>query len=185
MLSYNIPTELYFADPIARSIEPMTRHFPKPPRNSTPGRVFALATWLLATALTPGICLAALGQDASTVEADRVHMQAQRSITQSGAFSVHELQLPGATRVREYLDSSHRVFAVAWSGPSIPDLQQLLGAYFVRYQAAVRPLARSRRPLAMQQTDLVIHTGGHPRAFFGVAYLPLQLPLGVSAEQIR
>jgi len=185
MLSYNIPTELYFADPIARYIEPMTRHFPKPPRNSTPGRVFALATWLLATALTPGICLAALGQDASTVEADRVHMQAQRSITQSGAFSVHELQLPGATRVREYLDSSHRVFAVAWSGPSIPDLQQLLGAYFVRYQAAVRPLARSRRPLAMQQTDLVIHTGGHPRAFFGVAYLPLQLPLGVSAEQIR
>jgi hypothetical protein len=185
MLSYNIPTERYFVHPIERYIEHMTRHFPKPPPNSTPGRVGALATWFLAAALAPGICLAALGQDASTVEVDRVQMRAQRSITQSGAFSVHELQLPGTTRVREYLNSSHRVFAIAWSGPSIPDLQQLLGTYFVRYQAAVRPLGRSRRPVAMQETDLVIHTGGHQRAFFGVAYLPLQLPLGVSAEQIR
>jgi len=185
MLSYNIPTQLYFVHPIAGYIEHMTPHFPKPPRNSTPGRVGALATLLMAAALAPGICLAALGQDASTVEADRMQMQAQRSITQSGSFSVHELQLPGATRVREYLNSSHRVFAIAWSGPSIPDLQQLLGAYFVRYQAAVRPLGRSRRPVAMQETDLVIHTGGHPRAFFGVAYLPLQLPSGVSGEQIR
>jgi hypothetical protein len=98
---------------------------------------------------------------------------------------VHELQLPGGTQVREYLTAANQVFAIAWRGPSGPDLQQLLGTYFPRYSTAARALGRVRRPVIVEESDLVIRTGGHARAFFGVAYLPRQMPAGITAEQIR
>ena len=134
---------------------------------------------------TPGIAGATLGQHASTVEADRTELRAQRNITHSTGYSVHELTLPGGTQVREYLTPAQQVFAVAWQGPSIPDLQQVLGTYFPRYRAAAQALGPSRRPLFIEESDLVIRTGGHPRAFFGVAYLPKQMPAGMRAEDIR
>ncbi len=112
-------------------------------------------------------------------------MRAQRSVTASTAYSVHELQLPGGTLVREYLTSANRVFAVAWKGPSIPDLQQLLGTYFPRYRVATEAIGRARRGVVVEHSDLVIHTGGHTRAFYGVAYLPTQMPSGVQPDQIR
>ena len=143
------------------------------------------AAWLLAAVAAPGIAFATLGQDGSTVDRDRVQLRAQRSVTQSAGYSVHELTLPGGTQVREYLTSTQQVFAVAWRGPSIPDLQQLLGDYFPRYSTAAKALGRARRPIAVEESDLVIHTGGHPRAFFGVAYLPQRMPAGMRAEDIR
>jgi hypothetical protein len=143
------------------------------------------ASWLLAAFLAPGIALAALGESATTIEHDISKLRAQRSVTASAAFSVHELQLPGGTNVREYVTSANQVFAVVWNGPSIPDLQQLLGTYFPRYSKAAQALGRTRRPVAVEESDLVIRTGGHPRAFFGIAYLPGMLPQGVSLDQIK
>jgi Protein of unknown function (DUF2844) len=167
-------------------IGPMRHHFPCSERGAIRSLARAAALCLLATTLAPGIASATLGEDASTVEKDVARMHAQRSVTAAAAYSLHELQLPGGTRVREYMTSANRVFAVSWSGPSIPDLQQLLGtSYFPRYSAATQALRGARRPVAVEQSDLVIHTGGHARAFFGIAYLPTQMPSGVSAEQIR
>jgi len=146
----------------------------------------AIAGGLMVTMFAPGLALAALGQGGSSVESDRAQLQAQRNITQSNGYSVHELTLPGGTQVREYLSPSQQIFAVAWNGPSIPDLQQLLGAYFPRYQSAAARAARGlRRPVVLQEPDLVIQSGGHARAFSGAAYLPQKMPSGVGAEQIR
>jgi hypothetical protein len=163
----------------------MTRHHSRThdARGCCPRRIQSL--WLLAAMLAPGIALAALGEDASTVERDVKQMRAQRAVTASSAYSVHELQLPGGTLVREYVTTTNRVFAIAWNGPSIPDLQQLLGAYFPRFTAAAQGLGRARRPVAVEASDLVIHTAGHTRAFSGVAYLPNQMPSGVRPEQLR
>jgi hypothetical protein len=149
----------------------------------------ARAGWLLAAMFVPGIALAALGGDASTVERDASELKAARSVTASTAFSVHELQL-GATVVREYVSATNQVFAVVWQGPSIPDLQQLLGTYFPRFSKAAQANAtqasgRTRRPVRVEESDLVIRTAGHPRAFFGMAYLPGQMPQGVTVEAIR
>ncbi len=163
----------------------MTDNFACSKHGGARSRLCGAAVWLLAAAFVPGVALAALGEDSSTVERDVMQLRAQRSVTPSSAYSVHELQLPGGTQVREYLTASNRVFAIAWSGPSIPDLQQLLGSYFPRYRAAAEATGRSRRPVAVDASDLVIRTGGHARAFFGVAYLPGQMPSGVRAEQIR
>jgi hypothetical protein len=164
----------------------MRHHFPCSERGAIRSLARAAAFCLLATTLAPGIASATLGEDTSTVDKDVTHMRAQRSVTAAAAYSVHELQLPGGTRVREYSTPSNRVFAVSWSGPSIPDLQQLLGStYFPRYSAVTETMRGARRPVIVEASDLVIRTGGHPRAFFGVAYLPTQMPAAVHAEQIR
>jgi hypothetical protein len=157
-----------------------------PTHGSARSRAGTLTGCLLAGLLVPGIASAALGQDSSTVERDVTQLRAQRSIAQSSAFSVHELQLPGGTRVREYLTAAQQVFAVTWSGPSIPDLQQLLGTYFPRFeQSAARATGRGRQAIRVQESDLVIQSGGHSRAFFGMAYLPKSVPTGVRIDQIQ
>jgi hypothetical protein len=152
-----------------------------------PGRARILApAWLAALLFLPGLAFATLGQDATTIEKDRVQFQARRAVTQAAGYTVHELTMSGGAHVREYLDSAQRVFAVSWSGGGIPDLQQLLGSsYFPRYRSAAQAAGRSRRGVAVDESDLVIHTGGHFRAFFGVAYLPARMPPGVTPEQIR
>jgi len=140
---------------------------------------------LVAAVLAPGIALAALGGDASTVERDVTQLKAQRAVTATTAYSVHELQMVGGTRVREYVTPANKVFAVVWKGPSIPDLRELLGTYYPRFSKAAQALGRTRRPVAVEDSDLVIRTGGHLRSFFGMAYLPGQMPQGVTLDQIR
>lgn len=186
---YNVSTQsqhkLTFPAFPAGYIALMAHHLPRSPEEPISCLAGLAARCLLAASLAPGLAFATLGEDGSTVEHDRAQLRAQRSVSQASAYSVHELQLPGGTQVREYLTAANQVFAVAWNGPSIPDLQQLLGTYFPRYQAAAQANQGARRPVVVQASDLVVRTGGHPRAFFGMVYLPAQMPSGVSAEQIR
>ena len=175
---------------IARYIEAMRPNTRRQFRSwsGLPNRA-SLRRALLAAALIPGIASAALGEDATTVERDRIQMRAQRAVTQAAGYAVHELQLPGGMQVREYLTGANMVFAVRWSGPGIPDLQLLLGTHFARYlaaaQASVQASGSPRRPLVVNDPDLVIHASGHMRAFFGVAYLPQLVPAGVDIGQLR
>jgi hypothetical protein len=186
ILSYKVATDKLFFHPIASYIVMVMHYFSMPTLRSLAPRGGTLKVWVLASLLVPGIASATLGEDSATVERDAAGLQAQRRMAQSGAFSVHELQLPGGTRVREYLTPGQQIFAITWSGPSIPDLQQLLGTYFPRYQqGASRTPGRGRQPIMMHEPDLVIQTGGHPRAFSGVVYLPRLMPPGVSADQIQ
>jgi hypothetical protein len=130
---------------------------------------------------------AALGGDTSSVQADAIHLQGALQITTNASYAVHEIQAPTGTRVREYVSPSGKVFAIAWQGPSIPDLKQLLGSYFPQFQqAAQAPETRpSRTRISVRQSNLVVQQAGHMRAFFGRAYLTDQLPSGVTEESIR
>ncbi len=148
-----------------------------------------LVPLLIAVAImtVPLPALAALGGDVSSVQADREHMKAALQIQTGQAYTVHELHQSGGTVVKEFVSPAGKVFAVSWSGSSIPDLRQLLGTYFDQFSQAVRTRARrvGRAPLNIQQNGLVVQSGGHMRAFFGKAYLPDQLPQTVSPEMIR
>jgi hypothetical protein len=149
----------------------------------------ALLAVVVATLAAPTKAHAELGGDESSVTTDRAHMQAALlRINRSSGFAVHEMQSATGTLVREYVSSSGRVFAVAWQGPWIPDLQQLLGAYFTRYQEAAareRQVRRGRGPLSVQTPDFVVETSGRPRAFTGRAFLPDQIPSGVQTDTLR
>jgi hypothetical protein len=89
--------------------------------------------------------------------------------------------------VREYLSPAGKVFAIAWQGPWLPDLQQLLGSYFTQYQQAARAAKQrpGRAPVSIHQSSLVVEQSGHMRGFVGRAYLTDQIPSGVTEESIR
>lgn len=137
-----------------------------------------------------GLCLpafAALGGDLSSVQADQAHMKASLKTTTGQAYTVHEIKSAMGTIVREFVSADGRVFAVAWHGPSMPPMQQILGTYFQQYSAGVQAHHAAhvgRRPLNIQQPGLVVQSNGHPRGYFGRAYVPGMLPPGVTPQQI-
>ena len=155
------------------------------------GRGFAWAKLTGIALATLGLCLpalAALGGDLSSVQADQAHMKASLKTTVGQSYTVHEMKTPAGTIVHELISTDGKVFAIAWHGPAIPPLQQILGTYFQQYSAGVQAhhdRSVRRAPLNIQQPGLVVQSGGHPRGFFGRAYVPEMLPPGVTPEQIH
>jgi hypothetical protein len=103
---------------------------------------------------------------------DHATILAQHLSTTSVPYTVNETTLSSGTTVREYVAESGTVFAIVWHGPQMA------------------PLARAATgggygPLAVQQSGLVVQTGGHMGAYTGRAYLPQALPQGVSADDIQ
>jgi Protein of unknown function (DUF2844) len=145
----------------------------------------ALAGILLAAALQPHTARAALGEPEASVTADAQQFQGSIKSTQRANYQMHEIQLPSGTVLREFVDSAGTVFAVAWSGPAMPNLQQTLGRYFDNYAAAAKDNPNRRRHVQIRQSDLVVESAGHMRAFSGRAYLPQSIPAGTSLEDIR
>jgi Protein of unknown function (DUF2844) len=151
-----------------------TRHVP----------AFAFAVLMLAI---PAHVFAVLGGSEASVQTDQTHMQASLRTTQSGAYAVHELHSPNGVVVREYA-SGGTVFGLAWEGPWLPDMHQLLGSYFESYQKALQAQSggrSGRRPIHVELPGLVVNVAGHPRSFHGHAYVPTMMPQGVRAEEIR
>jgi hypothetical protein len=149
-------------------------------------RVLAAACAVVILAALPAG--ASLGGDSASIEADQLHMQGTRTTKAAESYTVHEIQGASGTVVREYVSPEGKVFAIAWNGPWMPDLRQLLGGYFEQYRAALQAQSGPRivrRPVAIEQPGLVVQVGGHLRAFAGRAYVPGMLPSGVRAEEIQ
>ena len=129
---------------------------------------------------------ATLGAPVASVERDRAHMSAHHVVASQAGYAVHTLTASGGV-VREFTRPDGVVFAVAWQGPGRPDLRQALGPYFNELNAANPPRVRGGRhiPLSANQSDLVVRSGGHSGAFFGVAYVPGLVPPGVSTAALR
>jgi len=96
-------------------------------------RIAALAGVLLSSLLAPICASAALGGDVVSVKADQQEMRATRAVQANEKYSVHEITTPYGTVVREYVSPDGKVFGVAWRGPFLPDLQQLLGSYYAQF----------------------------------------------------
>jgi Protein of unknown function (DUF2844) len=151
------------------------------PKSTKAALLAATVALLVAIA---GPASAALGGDVATVEADAVHLQGRLKIARVQRYAVHEIAAPHGTVVREYVSPAGKVFGVAWNGPVMPDLRQVLGPYFDAYVEAVAK-RKARGPVHVAVAGLVVHSSGHMRAFAGSAYLPDGLPAGVAAEEVR
>ncbi len=143
----------------------------------------ACAVSLLAGPVVPAF--AALGGNAASVDADVAKMKGQARAVPAGGYTVSEITLPSGTVVREYVSADGKVFAVTWKGTTVPDLQQTLGTYFEQYKAASSVPHAGHHQLNIQQPDLVVRTGGHMRAWRGMAYVPSLLPPNFSLDQIQ
>jgi hypothetical protein len=90
------------------------------------------------------------------------------------------------TLVHEYVDAAGTVFAVSWSGPFKPDLNQLLGRHFAAYKKeAGSQGGRRNRVQEVDLGDLVVVSSGHMGAFEGRAWLPSRLPAGFDPQEMK
>jgi hypothetical protein len=141
---------------------------------------------LLALALVPALAQAALGQMAESTDIDQQKLHARKSVRPGAAFTVHELTLPSGTRVREYIAPDNRVFAVAWRGPTLPDLQQIFGNDNLQTFLSAPPTqATPRKSRTVREPGLVVNSSGRARFFAGFAYIPSLMPPTVHEEDIR
>ncbi len=131
--------------------------------------------------------LAHLGGDIDSVGADRDALRAELHTTPMQQYDLHEISTASGTVVHEYATRQGTVFAVTWQGPLPPDLRQLFGSYYDKYQstAAARVRPGMHRQLNIAAGDLVVQSSGHLRAFRGRAYVPSLVPAGVSVVDLQ
>ncbi len=137
--------------------------------------------------LAPLHANAALGGDVTSIEADRAQMNGKLQVRPADAYTVHEIAGANHAVVREYISPVGVVFGVGWEGQFMPNMQQVLGAYFDQYSQAVKEQKAGyvgRRPLNIQLPGLVVQMNGHMRGFVGRAYIPEQVPEGVKVEDL-
>ncbi len=144
-------------------------------------RALLPACGLLLVGASPA--LAALGGPLSGVSADGnpgLTARSQRAGTAPGLNRATVTTASGVT-VHEFAGPDGVVFALAWAGPTVPDLQRLYGSYFPSYVAArARPAPGAyRAPVRVRDSQLVAHAWGHMRDYAGSAYVPALVPPGV------
>jgi hypothetical protein len=129
---------------------------------------------------------AALGGDAASVASDADALHGVIHSTPFQQYDIHEITSDNGMRLREFQNRSGVVFAVVWSGPAMPDLQELLGTNYKAFTAALAANpSGSRRFLRIATSELVVESEGHMRACSGRAYLPALIPAGMSAADLR
>ena len=145
-----------------------------------------LASGWLAALILPSGAFAALGANVSSIETDKTQIKAAiRMASANSKYTIHELQTPAGTVIREYVTPAGKIFAVAWQGPFMPDLKQLLGTYFDEYNNAAKENHAGHNRLGIRRPGLVVYSSGHMSAFSGKAYVPQMLPQGVTVDEIQ
>lgn len=137
---------------------------------------------------------ASLGGSVSTVSDDQIRLVANRQAVnqyqQASAgvgYTVNEMVLPSTTVVREYV-AGGKVFAVTWSGPSAPNVRQLLGAYVDQASTGVKAFREAHGgigPVSVSSGDFVFQSSGHMGFHAGRAYIPSAVPSGVTTSDLR
>ncbi len=135
----------------------------------------------------PSKGFAALGGDVASVAVDQAYLHSTLQSTREAGYVFHELRADSGLVVHEFSTPTGKVFAVAWEGPVLPDLRQILGAHFDDFQRAAEMQNRHgvHGPLVIQQNGLTVELGGHMRSYRGKAYLSNEIPASVRAEELR
>ena len=144
-----------------------------------------LTTGVLAAALAAP-ALAALGGDAASVQSAGVRMKSAVRVTQNASFAVHEIASPTGVVLREFVGADGKVFALSWHGLVNPDLRQVLGSYYPRFEQAVTTrIHSSHRQLTISEPGFVFQNTGRTRAFAGRVWVPAMLPANFSTDDIH
>lgn len=130
----------------------------------------------LLASLYSGVACAALGALPSSWDTPN-------EVRKSAGYTDRTTVLSSTTTLHEYIGADGNVFAVSWTGPTLPDFKALLGEYAAVMEAEVRsaPVA-GRGGLSISTPTFKLQSGGRARAFSGKAWIPNRLPAGFSPE---
>jgi Protein of unknown function (DUF2844) len=151
---------------------------------NSPSRLIVPSLGALLFALC-GSAHATLGAGAQSVAEDQAAYSAAHALTPQVSFDVHELTTAAGVKVREYAARGGPVFAVAWEGPATPDLKQLLGAHYARFQSELLAHRTGHHVLAIRTPDLVATVTRFQRTGSGTVYLPALVPSGTAISALR
>ncbi len=142
---------------------------------------------LAATLASAQPSIAALGEPADSVAADRKAMSASRGNTTVHTGYTVETVVSDSVTVREYISPAGIVFGVAWNGLTHPDLTPLLGSYAGEYDDALQqtPRKHGRKHFEVKTNRIVVEKWGHMRNLQGRAYAKSLIPPGVSIDEIK
>jgi hypothetical protein len=123
---------------------------------------------------------------ADSTDVDQKMLHARKTVRPGAQYTVHELQLPSGTVVREYVNTDGRVFAVAWRGSRLPDLKQIFGEDNLQAFLSAPPEQHTRhKSREVREPGLVARSSGSGRFFTGFAYIPTLTPHTVREEELR
>jgi len=131
----------------------------------------------------PWVCQASLGGDVRTVLADAEQLNATAQVTSATGYQVHEITTSSG-QVREYV-AHGVVFAVAWSGRSMPNLDALLGVHAQEFRAAVAPQPGNHHRVSLESDHLKVYLRQLPRGFEGRVVAAALVPEGVDLTLVR
>lgn len=141
-------------------------------------------------------CLAALGQDPTigqstgqgTGQAAQQQSVIKRSVQSTLAtYNSVSTVLPSGTELTEFTNASGKVFAISWQGPTLPDLNVMLGSYFSTFKSNRERASRLWNvgsPVTASDDEVVIRSNGRMGNFSGHAYVSKMIPTGVSIESL-
>jgi len=131
--------------------------------------------------LLPKFCFAELGGTTASILAEQKQFNSQLTSSQQNGYSLYTQTLTSGTIVQEYIAPSGIIFAISWSGPSLPNIQAIFGNYYANYLSAAE---KSRRSIYTSSESLVIQSTGMMGAFQGFAFLPKLAPTGFTVNNL-
>lgn len=135
---------------------------------------------------------AALGSNESSVAQDGqpLGVRVTGHVARATPSNIHQQTIVdgNGVTITEYA-SQGVVFALRWSGPTLPNYSVLLASYFPQYQQYWRnqPMrsGQYRQPVILRQPRLVVHATGHMGSYQGSFYDPILAPLGLSLSALE
>lgn len=130
---------------------------------------------------------ATLGEKADGVSSESIRLSAILTTSAQSLYTDNTLLQASGLTIHEYSRADGTIFAVAWTGPVMPDLQQLLGTYFTQFVSAREQAGPQGGLSRFHSTSdrLVIRSSGRLGAFSGLVYDPALVPDGVTPEQLQ
>ncbi|MFM0337631.1 DUF2844 domain-containing protein [Paraburkholderia fungorum] len=139
---------------------------------------------LLAALLVSADVRAELG---GTMSTEPGASAAAPQILLNGALRMRMRVDAGNTTITEYATSTGEIIAYTWQGPTMPDMNALLGKYAASYRAgaAASPATGNLHASRVVRPDVIVESGGPMRGYAGRAWLPAAVPSGVTSADFR
>jgi len=142
----------------------------------------AAIVWIVCSCTLPA--RAALGEMRDSIHGDVQTLKGELTTREMSGYSIEQITRADGATLREVVSPQGLIFGIAWQGPTMPNLTQVLGPSSVAFQKATQPVHR-RGPLSVHVGQLVVETGGHMRAFHVRAYLVNLVPAGISEDVVQ